>query len=153
VGMADFKPRYTFRARELRNAATPAERELWKHVSKSQIAGAKFSRQMPVGPYFADFLCRQCKLIIEIDGYSHDLTIERDSVRTRYLEAQGYTVMRFSNAEVLGQTEGVIWKISQVLADMPTPSPSRKREGDRVASAPSFPLPPVGDVGVGPVSP
>jgi very-short-patch-repair endonuclease len=141
--MASFKPRNTVRARELRNAATPAERALWRHLSKSQVAGAKFSRQMPIGPYFDDFLCRERGLIIEVDGYSHDLALEHDAIRTRYLEAQGYIVIRFSNAEVLGQIEGVIWKIAQVLAELPAPNPSRLREGSGVDTARHDPLPPI----------
>ena len=55
--MPEWKPRNTERARELRNAATPAERALWRYLARSQL-GAKFSRQMPVGPFYADFLCR-----------------------------------------------------------------------------------------------
>ncbi len=55
--MPEWKQRDTERARELRNAATPTERALWRYLSRSQL-GAKFSRQMQVGPYFADFLCR-----------------------------------------------------------------------------------------------
>jgi len=56
--MPDWNPRNTLRARALRRAAPPAERALWQHLARSQL-GAKFSRQMPVGPWFADFLCRE----------------------------------------------------------------------------------------------
>jgi BirA family biotin operon repressor/biotin-[acetyl-CoA-carboxylase] ligase len=66
-----FQPRNTNRARELRNAATPAERCLWGFLSASQL-GAKFSRQMPLGPYYADFLCRELALVVELDGFSHE---------------------------------------------------------------------------------
>jgi BirA family biotin operon repressor/biotin-[acetyl-CoA-carboxylase] ligase len=61
-----FKKRNTGRARELRNSATPAERLLWQQLRSSEL-GHKFSRQMPVGPYFADFLCRELHFIIEVD--------------------------------------------------------------------------------------
>jgi very-short-patch-repair endonuclease len=123
-----FQPRNTERARELRNRATPAERALWRYLSRSQL-GAKFSRQMPVGPYFADFLCREHKLVIELDGHSHDIDPGRDIARDRYLRDSGFRVLRFANADVLGNVEGVILSIRAALADRPTPDPSREREG------------------------
>ena len=120
--------RDTKRARELRSAATPAERALWKHLARSQL-GAKFSRQMPVGPFFVDFLCRSHRLVIEVDGFSHDLQPARDEARDAYIESKGYTVIHFANADVLGNIEGVIMSIAQALQIGPTPGPSRKREG------------------------
>jgi very-short-patch-repair endonuclease len=125
-----FKPRNTDRAKSLRNAATPAERKLWKYLSKRQLGGRKFSRQMPVGPYYADFLCRELGLIIEIDGYSHETQQDYDAKRTRALVKHGYKVIRFTNDDVLNNVEGVVGRIERVLADMPTPNPSRRREGD-----------------------
>jgi BirA family biotin operon repressor/biotin-[acetyl-CoA-carboxylase] ligase len=123
-----WKPRNTDRARELRNAATPAERLLWRYLSNSQL-GAKFSRQMPVGPFFADFLCRERKLIVELDGHSHDIDPGRDVARDRYFNEGGYRVLHFPNAEVLANVEGVIRTICLALNDRPTPGPSRKRVG------------------------
>ena len=123
-----FRDRNTVRAQKLRNAATSAERLLWNYLGRSQL-GAKFSRQMPVGPFFADFLCRELGIIIELDGHSHDVQPERDIVRDRYLAEQGFHLMHFTNAEVLGNVEGVVTQIKCVLADWPTPNPSRKREG------------------------
>lgn len=84
---------------------------------------------MPVGPFFADFLCREQMVIIELDGSSHDIAPEKDIYRDRYLNEAGYRVLRFTNAEVLGNVEGVIIAIQSALADRPTPDPSRKREG------------------------
>ena len=127
--MPDWRDRNTKRARELRNQATPAECELWKYLSRSQL-GVRFSRQMPVGPYFADFLCRSRALIVEIDGHSHDVQPEKDLKRDAHLTSLGYRVMHFSNAEVLGNAEGVIRQIEIALAS-PTPDPSRKREGSK----------------------
>jgi len=74
------KPRNTMRAQTLRREATPAERKLWPLLARSQL-GAKFSRQMPVGPYFADFLSRELKLVVELDGFSHDRTVDADARR------------------------------------------------------------------------
>ena len=128
-GEGKFQNRDTVRARKLRNDATPAERLLWQFLSRAQL-GAKFSRQMPVGPFFADFLCRTSDLIIEIDGHSHDIAPERDVYRDKCLNEAGYRVIHFTNAEVLGNVEGVITVIRIALADAPTPNPSRKREGD-----------------------
>ncbi|MEL6875662.1 MAG: DUF559 domain-containing protein, partial [Pseudomonadota bacterium] len=102
----------------------------WKYLSKRQIAGFKFSRQMPVGPYFADFLCRELKLIIEIDGYSHDAQQSYDHGRTRDLEDHGYRVLRFANQDVMTNVEGVVREIELIVSNIPTPNPSRKREGD-----------------------
>jgi very-short-patch-repair endonuclease len=117
----NFKPRDTVRAQELRNQATPAERALWRAISKRQIAGAKFSRQMPVGPYFADFLCREHKLIVELDGWSHDVRAEHDARRDRFMASQGYTVVRFTNADVLSNLEGVVQSIALALAETSPP--------------------------------
>ena len=115
--MAKFRPRDTQRARELRNQATPAERQLWRYLARGQL-GAKFSRQMPVGPYFADFLCRELMLVVELDGFSHEMRQEADAVRTRVIEAAGYRVLRFTNAEVLGNVEGVAWAIQTVVMEV-----------------------------------
>ena len=105
--MPDWKPRNTDRARTLRHTAPPAERTLWQHLSRSQL-GVKFSRQMPVGTYFADFLCRELKLVVECDGYSHDLRPDHDANRDAFMQRAGYTVLRFANEEVEQNTEGVL---------------------------------------------
>ena len=93
MGNATFQPRNTRRAKTLRNEATPAERRLWLHLSNRQLRGCKFSRQMPVGPYFADFLCRERQLVVEIDGYSHDLRVKHDERRDRYMIDAGYRIL------------------------------------------------------------
>ncbi|RIV89710.1 endonuclease domain-containing protein [Aurantiacibacter xanthus] len=108
--MPDWKRRNTDRARTLRREATPAERLLWQHLARSQ-AGAKFSRQMPVGPFFADFLCRELKLVVELDGFSHDFRPEADAGRDAWMAAEGYRVLRFTNRDVLENAEGVVMAI------------------------------------------
>ncbi|MCL9982365.1 MAG: DUF559 domain-containing protein [Erythrobacter sp.] len=105
--MPEWKPRDTIRARTLRREATPAERALWAYLARGQI-GAKFSRQMPVGPWFADFLCRELALVIELDGHSHAVAPERDVVRDSWMAAHGLTVLRFANADVFANAEGVM---------------------------------------------
>jgi very-short-patch-repair endonuclease len=124
-----FQPRDTPRARELRNAATPAERTLWRCLSSRKIGGWKFSRQMPVGPYFADFLCREAQLVVELDGYSHDMRQGYDKHRDHWLAENGFRVLRFTNSDVMTNIDGVVSEIERSLGRPPTPDPSRKREG------------------------
>jgi very-short-patch-repair endonuclease len=95
-------------ARRLRRDRTVAEDRLWKYLSNRQLDGAKFRFQSPVGPYVADFLCVEVKLIIELDGGQHGEQIDKDAARTKVLEAAGYTILRFWNNDVLANTEGVL---------------------------------------------
>jgi very-short-patch-repair endonuclease len=122
--------RPTARSRELRLNATEAERKLWTQLSARKIAGIRFNRQFPIGPFICDFVSRSAKLVIEVDGGQHAVDVDKDQSRTAYLEAQGYRVIRFWNNDVLDRIEGVVSEIERVLADMPSPNPSRKREGD-----------------------
>ena len=124
-----FKNRNTPRAKSLRNEASPPERLLWQHLRNRQLHGHKFSRQIPIGPYFADFLCREAKLIIELDGSTHDNSTDYDARRDAYCRAQSYSILRFTNADVLANLEGVLSHIAAKLAQEPTPNPSRLREG------------------------
>ena len=80
---------------------------MWRYISRGQL-GVKFCRQMPVGPFFADFLCRALKLIVELDGHSHDVRPERDRARDRYLAAAGFRVVRFANADVMRDVGAVV---------------------------------------------
>ncbi|QDH33794.1 DUF559 domain-containing protein [Porphyrobacter sp. YT40] len=110
--MPDWKPRDTARARTLRREATGPERALWQFLARSQI-GAKFSRQIPVGPWFADFLCRELQLVLELDGFSHDVAPERDVRRDAWMAAHGFTVLRFTNDDVHANIEGVVTAVCQ----------------------------------------
>lgn len=121
--------RPTARSRELRRNATEAERTLWRGISARKLAGVRFNRQFPVGQFICDFVSREYRLVIEIDGGQHALAKDYDSRRTRFLEAQGYTVIRFWNNEVMDNLDGVLTRIENTLADMPSPTPSRRREG------------------------
>jgi very-short-patch-repair endonuclease len=95
-------------ARILRRDRTEAEARLWRYLRNRQMEGAKFRFQSPVGPYVADFLCVEARLIVELDGGQHGIQAEKDAARTKVLEAAGYTVIRFWNNEVLANTEGVV---------------------------------------------
>jgi very-short-patch-repair endonuclease len=100
----------TRRARGLRRAQTPAEARLWSKLRNRGLAGHKFVRQEPIGPYFADFLCRQRALIVEVDGATHSTAEElaQDARRSRFLEEKGYTVLRVLNTEVMNELDGVL---------------------------------------------
>jgi very-short-patch-repair endonuclease len=138
TGSGRFQPRNTDRARELRNHATPAERLMWTALSNRKVAGYKFSRQMPVGPYFADFLCREMKLVLELDGFSHDMGQDHDRRRDQYMIDNGYTVIRFTNEEVLGNVDGVVQAIALALAEIgPPPTPPASGRGAKTAKSPS----------------
>lgn len=89
-------------------------------VRNRQIDGHKFVRQYPVGPYFADFACRDAMLIVDLDGGQH-ADSSKDAARTAYLNAQGYAVLRFWNNEILGNREGCWLALSAVLARNPSP--------------------------------
>ncbi|THV17543.1 endonuclease domain-containing protein [Rhizobium rhizophilum] len=97
-------------AKRLRSTSTDAERKLWRHLWRIPIDGSHCRRQVPIGPYIADFACHQIGLIIELDGSQHakDAELVRDAARTSFLEKQGYKVIRFWNAEVLTELEAVL---------------------------------------------
>lgn len=87
-------------ARELRRRITPHERTLWNELRDRRLAGLKFRRQQPIGPYVADFVCKDVRLIVELDGTHHDQQLEYDQGRTEYLESYGFRVLRFRNQTV-----------------------------------------------------
>jgi len=118
------RERVRVRARALREAPTDAESLLWYHLRDRRLANFKLRRQRPIGPYFADFACLEAKLIVELDGGQHVEAAGYDENRTRFIEAQGYRVLRFWNNEVLMQTDSVLEQILQALQeDNPHPSP------------------------------
>ena len=94
-------------ARELRNNPTDAERRLSQKLKRRQISGVKFRRQQPIGPYIVDFVCFERRVVVEVDGSQHSEQLHYDEQRTRWLEAQGYRVLRFWNNDVLANTEVV----------------------------------------------
>ena len=103
----------TSKTRELRRNATDAEMKLWFAVRDRRLAGFKFVRQKSIGPYVADFLCRDRNLIIEVDGGQHAES-ESDKVRDAYLASAG-RVLRFWNSDVLGNIDGVLETVLAAL--------------------------------------
>ncbi len=129
------------RARLLRRNQTDAERRLWALLRDRRYHGAKFRRQVPVGPYVTDFCCFDAKLIIELDGGQHasDGGAERDLQRTAWLQQEGFRVLRFWNDEIFTNIEGVLTQIAAVLdvewaqeTPHPLPLPQGEREGGPV---------------------
>jgi very-short-patch-repair endonuclease len=97
----------TKHARELRNNPTDAERRLWRELKRRQITRVRFRRQQPIGSFIVDFVCFERRVIVEVDGGQHADRLHEDAQRARWLEAQGYRVLRFWNSDVLGNTEAV----------------------------------------------
>ncbi|GAB1235164.1 ATP-dependent RNA helicase HrpA [Ferrigenium sp. UT5] len=119
-------------ARLLRKNATDAEQLLWKLLRDRQLLDAKFRRQHPLGAYILDFYCHEAKLAVELDGGQHaeDKQSQHDEKRSVWLNAQGITVLRFWNHDVLKNTEGVLQKIFDWLSEAAlTPTPLPKGEG------------------------
>ena len=104
----------TQRSRRLRRDCTQAELKLWNRLRARAIDGCKFVRQEPIGPFIVDFVCRERRLVIEVDGGQH-ATDARDAVRDRWLRDQRYRVLRFWNNDVLGNIDGVLETIAMAL--------------------------------------
>jgi very-short-patch-repair endonuclease len=97
-------------AKKLRANTTPHERMLWRALRELPTEGSHFRRQAPIGPYIVDFFCPAKRLIVELDGGHHneDEEAQRDRVRQRWLEQQGYRVIRFWNSDIGGNLNGVL---------------------------------------------
>jgi len=120
----------------MRQAPTEAEQKLWWHLRhRLPVPGTHFRRQVRLGRYIVDFASHKAKLVIEIDGSQHSEQVAADTERTRFLEAQGYRVVRFWNNEVLTNMDGVLEAIQQALTTTPTPDPSPQGGGERQRSA------------------
>jgi very-short-patch-repair endonuclease len=111
-------------ARSLRRRETESEKKLWGRLRSNQLAGMKFRRQLPVGPYIVDFCSLEAMLIIELDGSQHVDKQKEDDKRTKFLETQGFRVIRFWHNEVLTNIEAVLETIVQHLRNSPSPQPS-----------------------------
>jgi very-short-patch-repair endonuclease len=98
---------------------------MWRHLRNRQLGGWKFTRQESIGPYIADFVCREKKLVVEIDGATHstDEELAKDAVRTAFLGRQGYRVIRFANEQVYVNPLGALEEILRALGDGDGQSP------------------------------
>ena len=102
-------------ARNLRKNSTPQEKLLWQIFRNHNFYGYEIRRQSPIGNYIVDFVCRDKKIIIEIDGGQHNelQNILNDNIRTEYLKSKGYKVIRFWNNEIDNNIEGVYLKLKE----------------------------------------
>ena len=119
------------RAKSLRQSMTRAETLLWRYLKAHHFHGLSFRRQVPMGTYIADFVCHAARLILELDGGSHDFEErqQQDQVRDTWFASQGYAVLRFSNDDVTRNLDGVVTTIADA---------ARSRCGD---APPSLTLP------------
>ena len=106
------------KARQLRQDMTDAEHALWRILRNRQFAGVKFRRQVSIGPYIADFVCYDARLVIEADGGQHN-ELKTDNLRDAWFAANGFRVLRFWNNEILKNAEGVAASIAAAFCSPP----------------------------------
>jgi very-short-patch-repair endonuclease len=109
----------TERARDLRKEMSNTEWRVWLRLRGKQLDGHKFRRQLPIGPYFADFACLSARLVVEVDGPEHEE--ESDRRKNDYLETQGFRVVRFSVDEVDESMDDVI---DAIYCELESPHPA-----------------------------
>jgi very-short-patch-repair endonuclease len=119
------------RAKAMRSEPTGPEARLWYHLRAKRLGGVKFSQQVLIGRYTVDFAARSQKLVIELDGDSHAGNERYVAARTAWLEAQGFRVLRFSNADVMGNEPAVLQIILDALGTAPLPGPLPKGEREK----------------------
>ncbi len=127
-------------APKLRRSLTEPEKRLWMLLRKRLLQdGTHFRRQVALGPYVADFACLAARLVIEVDGDQHgtDRALRYDARRTAWLEANDFTVLRFTNRQIMTEAEMVVDTIFAALSGQlsrcpptPTPSPSPQAGGE-----------------------
>src|SRR5229473_2635955 len=113
------------RAKQLRQAMTRAETLLWRYLKANRVDGLGFRRQAPFRNYIADFVCMSAKIIVELDGESHDFEERQkaDQSRDAFFTAEGFQVLRFTNEQVMSNLEGVVEVIRQTAASRTCGSP------------------------------
>ena len=97
----------------MRRSPSVAERVLWTLLRGRQLEGCKFRRQVPIGPYIADFVCFEHRLVVEADSALHDAA--RDARRDDWMRAEGFRVLRFANSEIITRPENVLMAIADAL--------------------------------------
>ena len=117
-------------AKNLRKRSTHAEILLWRHLRAKQLEGLKFKRQQPIGNYIVDFVCFEKQIVIEVDGGQHAIEKDKDKERDRWLEGQGFRVLRFWNNEVVANIEGVLEVVRENCLNHPPLTPPIKGGGN-----------------------
>lgn len=121
-----YNPKFKSFARNLRNNSTKAEIYIWKELLRAKkMKGYSFLRQRPILNYIADFYCKDLKLVVEIDGFTHETVeaIEKDRIRDEQLRAAGYKTIRFTNNEVLNELEYVKVQLEKYISEIEGTSP------------------------------
>ena len=118
-------------ARGLRRNSTLAEARLWEQLRGRKLEDIKFVRQERVGPFIADFACRELKLIVEVDGATHSTEVElaADKARTLFLNTLGYEVIRVTNEEVLSGLDQVVTMMREIIRNRPRPAAAGRGKG------------------------
>jgi|SRR5579862_4761119 len=113
------------RAKQLRRTMTRAETLLWRYLKANRIDGYSFRRQVPFRNYIADFACLSIKLIVELDGQTHDFDERQRADRTRdaFFVSEGFYVLRFTNEQVMSNLEGVLEVIRTIASSRASGSP------------------------------
>ncbi|KAF3978698.1 MAG: endonuclease domain-containing protein [Methylococcales symbiont of Iophon sp. n. MRB-2018] len=106
---------FTHLARNLRKNQTDAEQILWLQLRDRRFLNLKFRRQFPVESYIVDFICLDCKIIIELDGSQHHEQGNEDAIRTKFLNQRGFKVIRFWNNDVFNNLDGVLESLRLVV--------------------------------------
>jgi very-short-patch-repair endonuclease len=120
--MATVDPRLLAFARSMRHDSAPAESRLWQLLRDRQLNGIKFRRQHPIGPFIADFYCVHARLVVELDGDSHQDREQYDHNRSAFLEAQGNRVLRVLNTDVFEHIDSVLLAILEACeGERPSP--------------------------------
>jgi very-short-patch-repair endonuclease len=117
-------------ARRLRRDSTSAELRLWSRLRSRLIDGRKFVRQQPIGPYVADFVCREKRLVIEVNGGQHADNV-RDRMRDQWMREHSYRVLRFWNNDIMSNMDGVLETIAIALQEDVPPHPVPASGGNR----------------------
>jgi very-short-patch-repair endonuclease len=109
------------RAKQLRSNPTPAEVRLWRLLYPFRTNGFHFRKQVPVGPYYADFVCHHAHIIIEVDGDTHysKEAIAYDARRDAFMQSKGYTILRFTNEDVTTNRDGIYTIVANSLTSRP----------------------------------
>jgi very-short-patch-repair endonuclease len=133
---SNIEPRLREFARRNRLAATLGEKEMWTYLRAFRPYGARFRRQAPIGPYIADFAWLSARLVIEVDGATHQSqeAARRDSRRDAFLRGEGFEVLRVNDSEVIANSPGAFGAIVAAIyrrLKTPPPTPPHKREGSR----------------------
>jgi len=117
-------------AKSMRHQPTNAEALIWAALRGARMHGFKFKRQQPIGAYIVDFVCFECGLVVEIDGGQHADDVSADQLRSKWLQSQGFRVLRFWNNEVIERKNDVLESIIRALREYPSPQPlSHKGRG------------------------